>query len=157
MPSETEHAWAAGIIDGDGCLTLKKSAMGKGYAKPLLVVDNTDIEILQELQRLYGGNAFVKKKKSAVHHRQAWSWRVTGADKLITCLECVYPYMHCPSKKERARLVLEEYKLATPRNGYYTPDLRVIRENWEESYRAAGSGRGSQRMEAWQSGLLQQS
>jgi len=142
MPSETERAWVAGFMDGDGCITLA-SASGPTYRKPLVVVDNTDMELLDELTRMYGGS-IVLKKKSQEHHRQAWSWRIYGADNVIRFLQDVLPYMRCPSKVIRGRMLVEEYKKVTVRNGYYTDNLRELKEDFEARFLSVGAGRGSQ-------------
>lgn len=140
MPSETDKAWVAGLIDGDGCLSL--STGNSSFRKPILVVDNTDMEILDELKRLYGGG-LVKKRRREDHHRQAWSWRVYGASQIIALLVDVLPYMHCPSKRARAWMLVEEYRDVTPRNGHYTPEARVLRTEWEARFLDIGHGRGA--------------
>jgi hypothetical protein len=141
MPSELDYAWVAGLIDGDGCITL--GTVPGGYRKPLLVVDSTDPEIIDELLALFRGNLTLKKNVKP-HHRQGWSWRVSGADRVLAILRCIAPYMRCSIKKERAYLLLNEYKSVTPRNGYYTPQLRLLKQDFELRFMAIGSGRGSQ-------------
>ncbi|SNT65121.1 hypothetical protein SAMN05421812_12048 [Asanoa hainanensis] len=148
MPSEVEKAWVAGILDGDGCVTLHGYAASKAYRKPLIVVDSTDIEILQELSRLYGGGLVVKKKAKD-HHLQAWTWRLYGSDKVLALIADVLPYMRCAVKVDRATLLANEYKHVTRRNGYYTPDARARKEAFEARFMAIGAGRGSQRRRAF--------
>jgi hypothetical protein len=146
MASDVERAWTAGIMDGDGCVTMKGPGMARISTirrRPLVVVDSTDIEILHELQRLYGGS-LVKKRKSQDHHRQAWSWRLYGATIILSFLQDLLPYMRCEAKRSRAQLLVDEYKLVTPRNGRYTPDVLQRRIALEERFMAIGAGRGSQ-------------
>lgn len=138
---DTERAWTAGIIDGDGCITM--TPMGGGRRrKPVVVVDSTDMEILEELLRLWGGG-LVAKRKAREHHRQAWSWRLYGADNIIAMLQWVVPYMRCATKRQRAELLLDRYKAVTPRNGYYTPELLAEREAFDRQFMQIGEGRGS--------------
>ncbi|MET8310761.1 hypothetical protein [Micromonospora sp. NPDC005173] len=143
MPSNVERAWVAGIVDGEGCVTLIGSINQSAFRKPLISVDNTDVEILNELGRLYGGRV-VAKKKAADHHRQAWTWRVYGADNIIALLREIVPYMRCAAKLERAWLLLDEYKRLTPRNGWYTDEARRAKLDFERRFMAVGAGRGSQ-------------
>lgn len=147
MASEVERAWFAGIIDGDGCITMNSpgssAAAANKQRRPLVVIDSTDMEILEEVQRLYGGS-LVRKPKAREHHRQAWSWRLYGADLILALLREVLPFMHCTSKRGRAQMLVDEYKTVTPRNGYYTPDLRSRRLDFERRFMAVGAGRGSQ-------------
>ena len=55
----------------------------------------------------------------------------------------IVPYMHCPSKIDRARLLLNEYETLTVRNGQYTLTQRAAREDMEARFMAIGHGRGS--------------
>ena len=141
MASDLERAWVAGIMDGDGCITLSLGA--NKYRRPLVVVDNTDREILAELQRLYGG-ALVAKRLTREHHRQCWSWRIYGSTKIIAFLAEIVPYMHCDIKVQRARMLLDEWKKTVPRNGFYTPDTALVRAEFDRRFMSIGAGRGSQ-------------
>ena len=116
MPSSVELAWTAGIIDGDGSITLTRRSK-RPFRSPVVAVDSTDVEILHELSRLFGGHT-VTKKKARQHHRQAWAWRLVGSENIIAFLSQVLPYMRCKVKADRARMLVEEYKLVTPRNGF---------------------------------------
>lgn len=141
MVSKEDRAWTAGIIDGDGCVTLRPG--GRWFRNPIVVVDNTDMEILNELISLHGGS-LVKKKSKEAHHRQAWSWRLYGPDKVIAFLRLIRPYMRCAVKKERADLIIREYKLLTIRNGQYTVEQKEAKFDFERRFMAIGPGRGSQ-------------
>lgn len=141
MPSKAERAWVAGMIDADGCVTLRRPTP-RSYA-PQIVVDNTDHEILDELVRLYGGSLVVKKSRLS-HHRQAWSWRLYGAANILGFLREILPFMHCQTKIQRARLLVREYPSITPRNGKYDPDTLARKHSFAERFMAIGSGRGSQ-------------
>jgi len=52
---ESELAWLAGIIDGEGCLELnmKKAKNGKRYLSPKVRVYNTDIRMIQKIGEIY--------------------------------------------------------------------------------------------------------
>jgi hypothetical protein len=143
MPSETERAWVAGIIDGDGCVTLASQGSRRSHRKPYVVVDSTDFEILAELQRLYGGS-LVAKRTAQDHHRQAWSWRTNGTDRILGLLQDVLPFMRCAAKVERARMLTMEFKVLTPRNGRYTAEMLAAKRAFEERFMAVGAGRASQ-------------
>lgn len=140
MPSEIAYAWAAGIIDADGCVTMTPS--GGRFRKPYLVVDSTDLEILEELIAHFGGS-IVRKKTRIEGHRQQWSWRMYGATNILGFLQGVVPYMRCATKVARARLLLNEYPALTPRNGWYTAEQRAAKFDMEERFMAIGHGRGS--------------
>jgi hypothetical protein len=140
MPSETDYAWTAGLLDGDGCVTMRRS--GKHFRHPQVRVDSCDLEILHHLRDLHGGN-LVAKRDVRPGHRPAYSWNLYGARNVLRLLAEVVPYMHCPAKVARARLLLEEYSAVTSRNGFYTAEQRVAKLEMEERFMVIGFGRGA--------------
>lgn len=128
----------AGIIDGDGCVTLGKN--GK-FRRPEIVVDSTDHEILTELMAMAGGN-ISSKKKYKKHHRQSWHWRVHGGNRVLTLLKEIEPYMRCEVKKRRAQLLIAEWRSLTPKNGYYTDTMVGAKLDFEARFMSIGHGRG---------------
>lgn len=142
MPSETELAWTAGMMDADGCISMSHG--GGKWRHPYVVVDNTDMAIIKELQRLHGGGIVVKKIRNP-NARQAWSWRLYGGIKIREFLARIHPYMHSEAKSERARMLIEEYPVLTPRNGYYTPSMKNAKVEFEQRFMSIGSAHGSRR------------
>jgi hypothetical protein len=141
MPSDVEFAWAAGVVDADGCVTMRPPS-GGSFRHPFVVVDSTDLEILQELASLFGGR-IVSKKSRDPRHRPQWSWRLYGARNVLAFLGDIVEYMRCPSKAGRARLLLDEYPSLTPRNGRYSADQRIAKYDMEDRFMAIGHGRGA--------------
>lgn len=140
----TEAAWLAGYIDGDGCITLTKRS-GRQFRDPWIVIDSCDLEMLEYVQSIAGG-AIVPKAKSKEHHNQAFSWRLKGALKINSVLSQVYPYLRCPVKRDRAKMLIQEWHSITPRNGQYTEDLRRLKADFERRFLHLGEGRGSRTM-----------
>jgi len=138
---DIDAAWAAGYIDGDGCICLYSN--DRRHKKLTISVDSTDTELIDEMLRLAGGTV-VRKKRSKEHHRQAYTWRLYGSDKIISFLTQVEPFMRCTAKKERAQLIVREWRDLTPRNGFYTDELRALKDDFEERFLSIGSRRGSQ-------------
>lgn len=142
MPSDLEKAWVAGLFDGDGCVTLSTTGDARPFRKPLIVVDSTDIEILRELIDLYGGS-LIAKRRTSERHRQAWSWRIFGANKIRQFLLDILPFMRCSVKTQRARMLVHEFPTLTPRNGYYSAQMRELKLDFERRFFAVGFGRGA--------------
>ncbi len=136
-----EAAWLAGYIDGDGCVSLSNRS-GRVWRSPLLVIDSCDTELLDEVIRLAGG-ALIKKPSREAHHRQAWTWRLTGADNIIALLTKIEPYMRCRSKRDRAKMLINRWRECTPSNGFYSDDQRQRKADFEAQFLACGGGRGS--------------
>lgn len=53
MPSETEIAWLAGLLEGEGCFLYSKEASGRGRIR--VVVRMTDRDVVERAAALMGG------------------------------------------------------------------------------------------------------
>ena len=133
-------AWLAGYIDGDGCICLG-SKPGYAHRSPLLIIDSADRELLDHVASLVGGTLTIKKKYQA-HHRQCWSWRLLGSNNVIFVLNELLPYLRCAFKAERARMLINEWRACTPRNGAYSAELAARKSEFQQRFLAIGTGRG---------------
>jgi len=115
---------------------------GGRFRSPYLVVDSTDREILEELVASFGGRIHEKSVRHE-HWRRQWSWRMYGTVGILEFLRLVIPYMRCPAKVARARMLIDEYPALTQRNGWYTPEQRAAKLDMEERFMAIGYGRGA--------------
>uniref|UniRef100_A0A6M3L8C4 Homing endonuclease n=1 Tax=viral metagenome TaxID=1070528 RepID=A0A6M3L8C4_9ZZZZ len=88
---ETERAWTAGIIDGEGCIWLDRN-------RPMLEVWNTDIRMLEKLKGLFDGMIYEVIRKNRPRTKICWRWRITGK-KVIYCLEMILPYLTIKGEK----------------------------------------------------------
>jgi hypothetical protein len=140
MYSETDLAWTAGIMDGDGCISMKGNS--GPFKAPIVVIDNTDLEILDYLILLYGGG-LTKKKVYSDKHRQAWSWRIYGSQKVIAFLSAILPYMKCQAKRERASVIVNQWPKVNRRNGCYSEDQKRAKLDLESLIMSIGPNRGS--------------
>ncbi len=128
MFTEAELAYAAGIIDGEGCLAICKgqNRLKRGRTKPnftaLVGVGMTDAVVPRWLQVRWGGHIMTTKKPGC---RTMYSWRVysTACERF---LEDIKGYLLI--KREQAVMLLV-HRAMTGRNG---PAV---------SYRASAPGR----------------
>jgi hypothetical protein len=77
MSDKAKYAYLAGIIDGEGCITIgagKKETCINYNA--LLLVQNTSKELIDWLQKHFGGHVYLSKKETA-KTKTAWMWRFT--------------------------------------------------------------------------------
>ena len=135
---DVDAAWLAGYIDGDGCITLSSSVK---KVSPVLHIDSCDREMLDDVVRLCGGH-IVNKTKSKDHHRQAYTWRLKGTQKIQGILRYVRPFMRCRFKVMRADIVLNEWSACTAIGGAYTDEIRVARVAMIARFMQHGDGRG---------------
>lgn len=96
--TETEIAYLAGIIDGEGTLTLEKKH-GTGpyadrlYLRPLVHVTNTDMVLLDWIQVRFGGYLHPQPIGRAAE-RSKPCYRLTwGGTKALPLLDAVAPYL----------------------------------------------------------------
>lgn len=136
----TEAAWLAGYIDGDGCISITHK--GRKWRTPIIAIDSADKELLDRVAGLLGGTVILKPKTRTLH-RQVYTWRLYGTEKVIAALTELSPFLQCKFKKDRANMIIREWRSCTPRNGRYTPEVTVLKANFEKRFLALGEGRGS--------------
>jgi hypothetical protein len=101
--TETDLAWAAGIVDGEGSIVIESATNSRKCHVLRVIVANTDPRMPLALRALFGGTVLPTKKQQA-HHRQAWSWVVSTAQ-AHAVLVAIRPYLIC--KAEQADLGIE--------------------------------------------------
>ncbi len=87
-PSETDWAYAAGIVDGEGCIAIVRSFVptrGRYYYQVHVVVANGNREVLDWMQRIWGGWVVAVPERDS-RARPAFHWRLatTGAKPFLT-------------------------------------------------------------------------
>ena len=83
--SDTDIAWAAGVLEGEGSFSL----CGGNSIRVMCTM--TDIDILERLQKIFGGKiASIRKREE--HWKDAWAWTIF-ADDALTCMRSILPYM----------------------------------------------------------------
>lgn len=122
----TTAAYIAGILDGEGTITLVKR---NSHRYPIVSVSSTSKELLDFLRHEVGGT-ICNHKTYKDHHKQSWSWRLTS-NNALNLLNDVIPFMLEKKKLYRANILLNEYKSVTPRNGKYTEELLNKKKDFE--------------------------
>ncbi|SMB85209.1 LAGLIDADG-like domain-containing protein [Desulfonispora thiosulfatigenes DSM 11270] len=119
--SPIEIAYIAGIIDGEGTITLTTHKKGC-YPSPTITVASSDYELISWLKKTINAGQIIKKKNyNPDKHKDSWSY-VLKYNNVLTLLEYIEPYLVIVNKKKRAELILNEYKKLTPRNGRYSEE-----------------------------------
>ncbi len=119
--NNTEKAYVAGIIDGEGTITLTRRRKNETPC-PHISVANTNLEMLEWLRSKLGG-IICSKKKYQPHHKQSYTWTIKLAGKCLQLLSDIRPYLII--KRQHADLLINEYRKVTPRNGKYTPEMSL--------------------------------
>ncbi|MBF0484500.1 MAG: LAGLIDADG family homing endonuclease [Candidatus Omnitrophica bacterium] len=127
---EVEKAYIAGIIDGEGTVSLNRRRKNETHT-PNVSIANNNLVMLQWIQSKAGGLICSKKKRLA-HHNNSYAWSVRQ-DRAIDFLNEIKKYLII--KKQQAELITMEYKKVTHRAGKYTPELLAKKEALVENIR----------------------
>jgi len=111
-------AYVAGIIDGEGTVTLTKHHKNQ-TPSPEVSISNNNLLLLKWIRKKVGG-VIVSKKKRKLHHSNSYTWRLRQ-NKAIDFLNEIKK--HLLIKRRQADLITQEYKRVTHRAGKYTPQL----------------------------------
>lgn len=127
---KTDLAYTAGLIDGEGTITL---AGTKGeFRHPVVSLTSTTYGFVTFLKNRFSGSITkVKAKKKT--HKIAWHWVLTG-DKALQLLTDIVPFMREPKKIQRAWFLLFNYKAVTVRNGRYSTEQLRLKKKFEEDF-----------------------
>ena len=127
----TECAYIAGIIDGEGTITL--SVKQKGGTRHLAVtVSGTEMSLIEYLQKTIGVGRITNKKIYKDHHKPSYTYALYSRQ-AIDLLNQVSPFLKT-YKSRRAKLALSDYVTCTPRNGRYTEQQKKDKEQFVEKF-----------------------
>jgi hypothetical protein len=129
--SVSEAAYVAGIIDGEGTITLTRTHRGENR-RPLLSISSTEPALLLYVQSVIGTGRITRKVCARSHHTPSFTYVLTSR-RALGVLSQVAKYLRT-YKSARARLLLDEYCAVTPRNGRYTAEQRIARHGFEERF-----------------------
>lgn len=126
-----EAAYIAGLLDGEGTITLSKRH--KNENRQLVVsISNNERNILEYILEKTGVGSISKKRTYQEHHITNHIYKVSNRQ-AISLLEQIQKYLHS-YKQKRAKIILEKYLELTPRNGKYTDELVRKRERFIERF-----------------------
>jgi hypothetical protein len=138
--SEIEAAYVAGIIDGEGTVTLTRTHRGENR-RPVVSISSCELPLLNYVKAVIGAGRITGKVCAREHHSPSFTYSITSRQAL-SLLARVCPFLRT-YKASRARLLLEEYQRVTPRNGRYTLEQRAAREQLEDRFFAISTRVGT--------------
>lgn len=125
-----QYAYAAGLIDGEGTITLTRNGNEKRF--PVLSIASTTYALVAFMKRLFGG-CITNKRKYKKGHSKSFVWRVRY-NRALRALALVLPFMLEPEKVRRGKLVLAKYKSVTAANGKYTKEILKEKARFEREF-----------------------
>lgn len=113
--SVTAAAYVAGVLDGEGSISLSVKRRDLPHARnPMVRVANTNLDLLEHLVALTGNGAIYERRSTGVAHRRCLDWMLT-ANQIRFVLPQVLPFLVI--KRRQAELVLEYLGLIEGRRG----------------------------------------
>jgi len=126
--SPCEAAYVAGIIDGEGTITLTRTHRGENR-RPVISISSTERPLLSYVRQVVDAGRITNKMRTREHHSPSYAFTLSSR-KALALFSQVSPFLQT-YKAGRARLLLEEYLQVTPRNGRYTATQRDRRAAFE--------------------------
>src|SRR5205807_1875333 len=94
---DTDWAYAAGFVDGEGCIAIGRSfepKRGRFYYSVQVVVSNRDRGVLDWMLGLWGGWIVASSRATlGTKARPTWNWRCPTGQSAIPFLRGVRPYL----------------------------------------------------------------
>lgn len=124
-------AYIAGLIDGEGTITLTRLHANENR-RLVVSIANTELQLLQFVVDQLGAGKITRKRTTSDLHTPSFCYAVSSSQALIL-LQQVFPYLRS-YKRQRAELALNNYSALTPRNGKYTSNLLDRRHAFERTF-----------------------
>ena len=124
----TDAAYIAGLIDGEGTVTLTRKHK-KDYRQLALSISSNERVLLEYVLKRTGVGFITNKRKSAKHHAPSYNWAAYNRQALAV-LKQVLPHLRS-YKRKRTNMILKTYLEVTPRNGKYTKELLDEKRDFE--------------------------
>jgi len=119
-------AYVAGIVDGEGCISVWTSKRKDRWIGIQIFITNTNVEVLDFCQKVLGGVVKLHYHGTA-KHKTSYRLSISSRSSVKRALEILLPYLII--KKKVAVLVIELIKSLDNRVHGYTPrDLEVVTE-----------------------------
>lgn len=111
MPDPGAVAYLAWLIDGEGCIMMRRDCRRADYCYYLvLIVTNEHKGALDWCMGLYGGTLY-KQPRARADHKQIYYWETRSKTAHMILVE-VLPYLKI--KREQAQLVIDHWESIKP-------------------------------------------
>lgn len=108
--------YAAGLVDGEGCITAKSTKSGTGMGIRVLVGMATKANaVLEAMQAAYGGTLITQTPKNDTHSLIT-TWTVNGSS-AAEFLRAIHPHLILKAEQASVALKIEEIRTSQERIG----------------------------------------
>jgi hypothetical protein len=122
-PQQAETIWAymAGIIDGEGCISVAKYSTAKTYYVHVIIVQKHEAIPVWLMKNICSSRKVDRvKRQKGFKDGSYWRWYVAGKDALFVLEKCL-PYL--VEKKNQAELAIELLRSKTPLKKQHTKGI----------------------------------
>lgn len=121
--TEAQRAYAAGLVDGEGCIHLARRGGKQGqYAVPhqngqhtiVVYLNNTAKPMIDFLQSLWGGYVNIVPANEEKNSRAQWHWGVS-ANKALRFLDDIFPFLIVKRRQAQLARRFQRYVQVTGR------------------------------------------
>ncbi|WP_409272151.1 LAGLIDADG family homing endonuclease [Neobacillus sp. SCS-31] len=130
---EWEASYLAGIIDGEGSITLTRMHQ-KEFRRPCISIASTDIELLDYIKSITGGSIINKKNYKPGKHKNSYCLNINKKNEVFSALHQIAQYLRVERKRHRCNWILLHYNNITPRNGKYDQQMLERKMEFEKSF-----------------------
>ena len=134
-PTVGDWGWFAGLIDGDGCISIQKQ--NGRYRASVIVVNRKPENILKLLTRFGGSVGGVSRTTATSYvNGRYYRWTISSTDAVLESLKNALP--HLAEKREKARIVIQLCEIQKQKRALHTyKGLGAIKEQLELLYQSA--------------------
>ena len=95
----------------------------------VICISNTDRPLLEYVLNSVGAGKITGKRTSQSHHTPSYTYAISNRQTLAL-LNQIFLYLKT-YKAKRSDLILRDYIRLTPRNGYYSAEIKRARTDFE--------------------------
>ena len=126
--SAIDAAYLAGLIDGEGTVTLCRKHKNENR-QLAITISNTERQLLEFSLQAIGAGKITRKRTSEASHTPSFTYAIYNRQALAV-LKQLLPYLRS-YKLKRAKFIVDNYLELTPRNGKYSLELKQARKQFE--------------------------
>jgi len=127
--SETDLAYLAGFIDGEGSIHI--SIQHEEWFQPIISVSNSHKETMGWISSVLGAKCVYQydKRPESGNWKSMYLASITGQRKILRLLQLIHPYLK--TKKVQAKLMMAfcelrlEERMCNPKSGYTQDDIEI--------------------------------
>lgn len=95
MNKDLTIAWVSGLFEGEGSFNIGKECLTKGVTIP-----STDLDVLEKVQKYFGGKIYKQKEIRNPKWKTVWVWKLNKFDS-IEFIKNIQPYL-CTRRYKRS-------------------------------------------------------